>query len=105
MRPSGPVAIARSSLPVGIGATVVQPPTDTRDNAPVLSAVPPSWKVTVPVGAAAPGAMSPTVAVKVTFWPNAEGLAEDVTVVVVLTWLTVWTRPAELLSAKLLSPA
>jgi hypothetical protein len=39
--------------------------------------------VTVPVGVPLPGAFAVTVAVKVTLWPNPEGLSEDVNVVVV----------------------
>ena len=42
------------------------------------SVVAPSLKVTVPVGVPAPGACD-TVAVKVTDWPKADGLAEEAT--------------------------
>src|SRR5581483_11874078 len=65
----------------------------------------PSRKVTFPVGVPAPGATALTVAVKVTAWPNADGLTEDVTVVVVLAWLTVCVSVAEVLVVKLVSPA
>jgi hypothetical protein len=44
----------------------------------------PSKKLTVPVAVPAPGETAATVAVKVTVWPKAEGLAEDVNAVVVL---------------------
>ena len=59
--------------------------------------VAPSLKVTVPVGV--PGARGDgvTVAVKVTAWPKTDGLAEEVSVVVVLAWLTVWVSAAEVL--------
>ena len=46
-------------------------------------------KVTVPVGAPAPGAPPATVAVKVTRWPSCAGLAEGVTAVVVFPLVTV----------------
>ncbi len=45
---------------------------------------------TVPVGVPAPGAFADTVAVKVTDWPKTDGLADDVTTVVVSALLTVW---------------
>jgi hypothetical protein len=40
--------------------------------------------VTVPVGVPLPGATALTVAVNMTDWPTVEGLADEVTVVVVL---------------------
>ena len=60
---------------------------------------------TVPVGVPAPGATAVTVALNVTAWPNTEGLAEELTAVELLAWLTVWP-PARvpLLVLKLLSP-
>src|SRR2546426_9436613 len=54
------------------------------------SVVRPSLKVTVPLGlttAALPGELTLTVAVKVTDWPETEGLAEETTVVVVAALL------------------
>ena len=53
--------------------------------------------VTVPLGVPAPGATAATVAVNVTDCPNTEGLAEEVTTVVVLALLTVWVRLEEVL--------
>jgi hypothetical protein len=50
--------------------------------------VAPSRKFTVPVGLPAPGAVTATVAVKVTDCPNTEGLAEEVRLVLVLALLT-----------------
>ena len=50
---------------------------------PVPRIVEPSSKVTVPVGMPAPGALALTVAVKVTDWPNTEGVTEEITVDVV----------------------
>ena len=61
----------------------------------------PSEKLTVPVGV--PLAVV-TVAVKVTVWPETEGLAEDARVVVVTALLTCWVRPALVLLVKLASP-
>src|SRR5437870_7339215 len=57
--------------------------------------VAPSVKLTVPpVGVAVPGATGLTVAVKVTLWPNTEGLPLVTTLVVVPSWFTVWaTEP------------
>ena len=59
-------------------AKVATPPL----NVPVPSVVPPSLKVTLPVGVPLPGAAAVTVAVKVTDWPKTEGFADDVTAVV-----------------------
>ena len=52
-------------------------------NVPVPRVVVPSSKVTVPVGMPEPGALASTVAVKVTDWPNTEGVTEEITVDVV----------------------
>ena len=62
-----------------------------------------SKKSTVPVGVPEPGALAATLAVKVTVWPKLDVLAEEVTVVVVLSC---WTLSAVLmrLKAKLVSP-
>ena len=68
--------------------------------------VPSMVKVTVPVGVPAPGATALTVAVKVTVWPDSDGLTEEVTVVVLLALLTVWVigEAVLLLVLKLESP-
>ena len=55
---------------------------------PVPIGLPPSRKVTVPVGVPAPGATAETVAVKVTDCPKTDGLADDVTVVAVSALFT-----------------
>jgi hypothetical protein len=65
---------------------------------------PPSRKSTVPVLVPDAGAVAVTVAVKVTLCPDTEGLAEEVTTVVVLPLLTVWVRGADVLELKLTSP-
>src|SRR5438874_11716111 len=49
----------------------------------LVMAVPPSRKVTVPAGVPAPGLLAVTVAVKVTDCPDTDGLAEELTGVVV----------------------
>ena len=53
---------------------------------------------------AAAGALAVTVAVKVTDWPKTDGLTDEVSVVVVAAWLTVWVRAVEVLLVKLASP-
>jgi hypothetical protein len=58
--------------------------------------------VTLPVGV--PGPLEPTVAVKVTAWPNVEGLADVVTEVVVDDLLTTWLTDGEVLPVKFVSP-
>jgi hypothetical protein len=65
---------------------------------------PPSWKFTVPAGVPAPGPTTVTVAVKVTDWPNTDGLAEGATVVVVDAWFTVWLSVEDVLPLKFESP-
>ena len=71
---------------------------------PVPRVVEPSRKVTVPVGVPLPGATALTVAVKVTDSPKTEDLSDEVTLLVVAAWLTVWVRDAALLVTKLPSP-
>src|SRR6516225_2746819 len=70
------------------------------------SVVAPSVKVTVPPGVPTPGATAATVAVKVTLWPNRDGLGEELTVVLLEALFTTWglaeSFPVELV--KLLSP-
>jgi hypothetical protein len=71
------------------------------DSVPVPSVVPASLKVTVPVG----GPPEPlTVTVKVTDWPKALGLTEELSEVVEDAWLTACVSAAEVLVAKVLSP-
>src|SRR5947209_250692 len=95
--------IARLEL---LKVAVVTPPVVLSVPWPML--VDASEKVTVPVGLAAavlPGALTVTVAVKVTNCPDADGLGEEVTAVLLLALLTICPpgRVPELL-AKLLSP-
>src|SRR5438093_9609943 len=64
----------------------------------------PTWKVTVPVGVPAPGLLAVTVAVKVTDCPDSDGLAEELTSVVVLAFFTVWVSVVEVLPLKVALP-
>ena len=66
----------------------------------------PSLKVTVPVGMPPPGLLAVTVAVKVTDCPDTEGLAEELTNVVVRAraLFTVWVSGLEVLPLKVASP-
>jgi len=74
-------------------------------NATVPSAVVPSLNVTLPVGVPTPGATTLTVVLKVTAWPNTDGLSEELTVVAVFAGLIVsWNTVAGLLPVKLASP-
>jgi hypothetical protein len=65
----------------------------------VTGAPPSTANCTVPVGVPDPGAVGVTVAVKVTVCPNTEGLADEVTPVVVLALFTTWPPPIEPLLA------
>ena len=56
-------------------------------NVPEPIALPPSRKVTDPVGVPVPGGTAVTVAVNVTGWPTTEGFTDAVTVVAVLALL------------------
>src|SRR6266404_1326456 len=83
---------------------IVLPPLVLSDPWPML--VPPSEKITSPVGLATtvlPGPLTVTVAVKVTNWPDTVGVTEDTTTTLLLALLTVWVQLAEL-ARKLLSP-
>jgi hypothetical protein len=50
----------------------------------------PSVKVTAPLGVPTPGDAAETVAVKVTAWPNVDGLTAELTVVLLEALLTTW---------------
>jgi hypothetical protein len=71
---------------------------------PVPSVVAPSLKVIVPVGVPLPGALTVTVAVKVTDCPDTDGLADELREVVVLALVTVWVSTADVLPLKFPSP-
>jgi hypothetical protein len=72
-------------------------------NVPVPSVVVPSLNVTVPLGVPAAGADAETVAVKVTDWPEPEGLAELTTAVALFPLFTVWLSTDEVLAVKFVS--
>src|ERR1700738_4446849 len=57
---------------------------------PVPKVEVPFLNVTVPVGTPLPGGVAVTVAVKVTGWLKTDGLAEELTVVVVADLFTAW---------------
>jgi len=61
-------------------------------------------KITFPVGVPAPGAVALTTAVNVIAWPDVDGLSDELSVVVVAAWLTVWASAVELAKAKAASP-
>src|SRR5438477_2360644 len=66
---------------------------------PVPSVVAASLKVTAPVGTPLPGAVAVTAAVNVTGWLKTEGLADELTAVVVAlapAWFTTWGEAASL---------
>ena len=85
-------------------ASVAKVATPPASSVPVPSVVAPSLNVTVPVGVPVPGGDGATVAVKVTDWPNFEGLAEEVSAVVVSAFGRPPDERAEVLPLKLLSP-
>jgi hypothetical protein len=66
--------------------------------------VPASENVTVPVGVPAAGAVAVTIAVYITVCPDTEGSTDDVTIVVVVPWLTVSMRIGDVEPVKLESP-
>jgi hypothetical protein len=69
--------------------------------------VPPSLKVTVPLGVPMAGATADTVAVRLTGWPRTEGLADVARVIMVVfvdAELTVWVKGVDVLAAKFASP-
>jgi hypothetical protein len=74
------------------------------DSVFVANVVVPSLNVTVPVGLPEPGGTALTAAVKVTTWPNTEGLTEDARAVLLPAWFTVWLSVLLVLPEKLPSP-
>ena len=95
------IAVLDPTAKVEIEVLAVPP-----DKATALpNGVPLVLNCTVPVGVAELGATTLTVAVKVTDWPETEGLAEEATVVVVLACVTVWLKGEPLLSLVLKLPS
>jgi hypothetical protein len=70
----------------------------------VASVLLPSRKVTVPLGVPGAGPAALTMAVKVTVWPNPDGLSELFTLTLVAAPETVCVNADEVLPWKLLSP-
>src|SRR5262249_48067281 len=86
------------------GKEVVNAALPVASSVPVPKGVVPSLNVTVPVGTPVPGDTVVTVAVKVTDWPNTDGLTEEATEEVVEAWLTVCVRGMALFAARLALP-
>jgi hypothetical protein len=74
------------------------------ESAPAPMETPLSVNVTVPVAVPPPGLTALTVAVKVTDWPNTDGLADERTLVMLSDCVTVCVIAADALALKLLSP-
>jgi len=85
--PADSAAVARVACPEG-------------SSIPVPNTLGPSLKVTFPVGCPP---LELTLAVKVTDWPNVDGLSDEVKVVVVEN-LTVCVKGDDALVAKFVSP-
>lgn len=95
-------------------AAMVWPPTASEnvenvavppDTAPLPSVAAPSLKVTLPPGVPEAGDVAVTVAVKVTDCPNALGVADEPSEVLVPPWFTVCDRLDEVEVVKFTSPA
>src|SRR5437870_7147613 len=89
---------------VELKVAVVTPPDVLTLTAPP-ALLPSIWNWTVPLGVPAPGAVMLIVAVKITLWPDVDGLAPARATVLVFALLTVCGRAIELLPAKFVSPA
>ena len=89
-----------AAKPELVKRAVVVPPLVVSVPWPML--VPPSEKITTPVGVAE--ALPLTVAVKLTLWPHTEGLAEDTTIVTLVALFTICVVAVELLALKFVSP-
>src|SRR5439155_1480242 len=70
----------------------------------LVMAVPPSLKVTFPVGVPEPGLLTVTVAVNFTDCPDSDGWAEELSNVVVPAFFTVSVSVLEVLPLKVASP-
>src|SRR5204862_36269 len=93
--------LARSLAPEAMVVNVAWP---EPSRMPVPRVLDPSLKVTVPVGVPAPGLFAVTVAVKVTDCPDTDGLADELTNVVVPAFFTIWLSVVEMLPLKFASP-
>ena len=77
---------------------------EIRSSVPVPSVVEPSLNVTVPVGVPTPGDVAVTVDVKVTGWPDTDGLTDDASAVVVASLLTTRLVAVDMLVTSFASP-
>ena len=94
------VEVGDGGLPEIAGVVQVAMPEELRATAPhpeiVVVVVPVvSSKSIVPVGVPEPGELDTTVAVKVTCCPVTEGFTDEVIVVVVVSWFTLWVSEPE----------
>ena len=95
---SVPLEPVKFASPLYVAVTVCVPAESTLvltlavppESVPVSVGPPLMTNVTVPVGVPAPGETGATVAVKVTDCPKTDGSGDEVTVVVVDAWFTVW---------------
>ena len=87
---AGVVQVAVAELPE-VRATAPHPEIVVEEVAPFDSSV----KSMVPVGAPEPGELDTTVAVKMTCCPVTEGFTDEVIVVAVEAWSTVWVSEPE----------
>ena len=90
---AGVVQVAVAELPEVAEPRAIAPHPEivVEEVAPFDSSV----KSMVPVGAPEPGELDTTVAVKVTCCPVTEGFTDEVIVVVVEAWSTVWVSEPE----------
>ena len=83
--------VVQVAMPEELRATAPHPEIVVEEVAPFDSSV----KSMVPVGAPEPGELDTTVAVKMTCCPVTEGFTDEVIVVVVDAWSTVWVSEPE----------
>ena len=90
---AGVVQVAVAELPevAEPRVTALHPEIVVEEVAPFDSSV----KSMVPVGVPEPGELDTTVAVKVTCCPVTEGFTDEVIVVVVVSWFTLWVSEPE----------
>src|SRR4051794_5453822 len=96
------VTVCEPEASVVVEALVATPPDPSGTGPPKFA--PSITNCTVPAGAPAPGEVTATVAVKLTAWPEAAGLALDAIAVVVAARLTDWARLADVLLVNDASP-
>src|SRR5207249_1283854 len=96
--------LARPWLRVRLLQLVMAVPPSLKVTFPVGVPAPGLLAVTVAVGVPAPGLLAVTVAVKVTDCPDSDGLAEELTSVAVLAFFTVWVSVLEVLPLKVALP-